>query len=182
MDAPTAPASPLRCRPHRPAGHLQWICDRRCSRWPPSTGSMPPACEGWSRRGAGLWAFSQGCGQGGGWRRGGGAARKLGPAACPRLAATMQASPASRASPMDLRQALFEVAAEHRLDAAGVRRLEQLAGLDGEPVALPTLVPRGVAVLAAALGGLGIGFWVAAQRPTPGRLGRFAPLDPESGV
>src|SRR5205085_612438 len=103
--------------------------------------------------------------------------RQYGRADCTRLAATMQASPASRASPMDLRQALFEVAAEHRLDAAGVRRLEQLAGLDGEPVALPTLVPRGIAVLAAALGGLGIVFWIAANWQTLGRFGRFALLE-----
>jgi uncharacterized membrane protein len=78
---------------------------------------------------------------------------------------------------MDLRQALFEVAAEHRLDAAGVRRLEQLAGFESEPAVLKTVVPRGVAVLAAALGGLGIVFWIAANWQTLGRFGRFALLE-----
>ena len=78
---------------------------------------------------------------------------------------------------MDLRQALFAIAAEHRLDGAGMRRLEQLAGLDREPGALASVVPRGVAVLAAALGGLGIVFWIAANWQTLGRFGRFALLE-----
>jgi len=78
---------------------------------------------------------------------------------------------------MDLRQALFEVAAEHGLDAAGMQRLDQLAGLEGEPAALQSVVPRGVAVLAAALGGLGIVFWIAANWQTLGRFGRFALLE-----
>ncbi len=78
---------------------------------------------------------------------------------------------------MDLRQALFEMAAEHRLDAAGVRRLEGLAGIDREPEGLATLLPKSVAVLAAALGGLGIVFWIAANWHTLGRFGRFALLE-----
>jgi uncharacterized membrane protein len=78
---------------------------------------------------------------------------------------------------MDLRQALFEMAAEHRLDAAGLRRLEQLAGLESEPDGLASALPRSVAVLAAALGGLGIVFWIAANWQTLGRFGRFALLE-----
>jgi uncharacterized membrane protein len=78
---------------------------------------------------------------------------------------------------MDLRQALFEIAAEHRLDAAGVRRLDGLAGLEREPGTLTAGLARGVAVLAAALGGLGIVFWVAANWQTLGRFGRFALLE-----
>jgi uncharacterized membrane protein len=78
---------------------------------------------------------------------------------------------------MDLRQALFEVAAEHRLDVTAVRRLAELAGLDREPDSLAAVVPRGVAVLAAALGGLGIVFWIAANWQTLGRFGRFALLE-----
>ena len=78
---------------------------------------------------------------------------------------------------MDLRLALSEIAAEHRLDARGRARLEALAGLHGEPTALAAWLPRGVAVLAAALGGLGLVFWIAANWQTLGRFGRFALLE-----
>jgi uncharacterized membrane protein len=77
---------------------------------------------------------------------------------------------------MDLRLALHELAALHRLDADATRRLHELAGLDGEPPALAGLLPRGIAVLAAALGGLGLIFWIAANWETLGRFGRFALL------
>jgi uncharacterized membrane protein len=77
---------------------------------------------------------------------------------------------------MDLRLGLADIAAEHRLDAQAVRRLEALAGLHDEPASLATWLPRGVAVVAAALGGLGIVFWIAANWDTLGRFGRFALL------
>lgn len=78
---------------------------------------------------------------------------------------------------MDLRLALSELATEHRLDARGRSRLEELAGLRDEPAALAIWLPRGVAVLAAALGGLGLVFWIAANWQTLGRFGRFALLE-----
>jgi uncharacterized membrane protein len=78
---------------------------------------------------------------------------------------------------MDLRLALSDIAAEHRLDARGHARLEELAGLRDEPPALAAWLPRGVAVLAAALGGLGLVFWIAANWQTLGRFGRFALLE-----
>ena len=78
---------------------------------------------------------------------------------------------------MDLRLALSEIAAEHRLDARGRARLEELADLRSEPPALAAWLPRGVAVLAAALGGLGLVFWIAANWQTLGRFGRFALLE-----
>ena len=77
---------------------------------------------------------------------------------------------------MDLRGGLFQIADAHRLDRSAVRRLEQLAGLHSEPAALAVWLPRGVAVLAAALGGLGIIFWIAANWQTLGPVGRFALL------
>lgn len=77
---------------------------------------------------------------------------------------------------MDLRLALHHLAAQHRLDADATRRLHELAGLEREPAALARLLPRGVAVLAAVLGGLGLIFWVAANWETLGRFGRFALL------
>ena len=78
---------------------------------------------------------------------------------------------------MDLRLALYEVAAKHRLDAPGMARLEQLGGLRGEPASTARWLPRGMAVLASALGGLGLIFWVAANWETLGRFGRFALLE-----
>jgi hypothetical protein len=77
---------------------------------------------------------------------------------------------------MDLRLALHDLAARHRLDGSATRRLHALAGLEAEPPALADLLPRGVAVLAAALGGLGLIFWIAANWETLGRFGRFALL------
>ena len=77
---------------------------------------------------------------------------------------------------MDQRLALHELAAQHRLDTRATRRLHQLAGLGAEPAVLADQLPRGVAVLAAALGGLGLIFWIAANWETLGRFGRFALL------
>jgi uncharacterized membrane protein len=77
---------------------------------------------------------------------------------------------------MDLRLALYELAAQHQLDAAATKKLQTLAGVNREPARLAYWLPRGVAVLAAALGGLGIIFWIAANWDTLGRFGRFALL------
>ena len=77
---------------------------------------------------------------------------------------------------MDTRLALYELAAQHRLDANAAAQLEQRAGLRDEPAALAHWLPRGVAVLAAALGGLGVILWIAANWDTLGRFGRFALL------
>ncbi len=78
---------------------------------------------------------------------------------------------------MNLRLELYQLAAEQRLDARATQRLERLAGLNDEPAGLNVWLPRGVAVLAAALCGLGIIFWVAANWETLGRFGRFALLE-----
>ena len=77
---------------------------------------------------------------------------------------------------MDLRLALYELAAQHKLDATGARKLAQIAGLHREPAQLAYWLPRGVAVLAAALGGFGVILWIAANWETLGRFGRFALL------
>lgn len=77
---------------------------------------------------------------------------------------------------MDLRPALHSLAAEHRLGAAERARLEHLAGLDAEPAGLNRTLPLGIAVLAAALLGLALIFWVAANWTSLGRFGRFALL------
>lgn len=77
---------------------------------------------------------------------------------------------------MNLRPALYELAHQHRLDSAATARLFELAGLTQEPPGLAQHLWRGVAVLAAALGGLGVILWLAANWDTLGRFGRFALL------
>jgi len=77
---------------------------------------------------------------------------------------------------MDLRLALHELEAAQGLDAQASRRLQALAGLGDEPRALKRWLPLGLAVLAAALLGLGLIFWIAANWETLGRFGRFAVL------
>ena len=77
---------------------------------------------------------------------------------------------------MDLRLALYELAAEYKLDARATDRLEQLAGLHDEPSGLVYRLPRAVAASAAALVGLGLIFLIAAHWGTMGRFGQFALL------
>jgi uncharacterized membrane protein len=77
---------------------------------------------------------------------------------------------------MDLRLSLYDWAAEHRLSLDSWRRLVRIAGLDDEPSRLADHLRRGVAIAAAALGGLGVVFWIAAHWDTLGRAGRFGLL------
>ena len=83
---------------------------------------------------------------------------------------------------MNLRLALHEVAEQHRLDAAARQRLIALAELHTAPAALAHWLPRGLAVLAAALGGFGVIVWIAANWDTLGRFGRFGLLMAFIGV
>lgn len=78
---------------------------------------------------------------------------------------------------MDLRLALYELSARHGLSTEGAQRLTALAGLGQPPALLAQRVARGVAVLAAALGGFGLILWLAANWDTLGRFGRFALLE-----
>lgn len=75
---------------------------------------------------------------------------------------------------MDARSTLFELAARHRLDPAATRRLIALAGLDTEPPDLARALPRWIGVLAAALVGLGLVLWVAANWDALGRVAQLA--------
>ncbi|MCM5680595.1 DUF2157 domain-containing protein [Schlegelella sp. S2-27] len=77
---------------------------------------------------------------------------------------------------MTLRLRLYELAARHRLDGTAQRRLRAWAGLEQEPPGVGHWLPQGAAVLAAALAGLGIVFWVAANWDALGRVGQFALL------
>ncbi|MFL6665028.1 MAG: DUF2157 domain-containing protein [Rhizobacter sp.] len=78
---------------------------------------------------------------------------------------------------MDLRLALYELTERGRLDASASRRLHTLAGLDEAPAGMAQAAPLGVAMLAAALGGLGIIFWIAANWESLGRGARFGLLE-----
>lgn len=64
---------------------------------------------------------------------------------------------------MDLRLALLELAALHQLTPEATARLTALGQFDTEPPLLKRTVACGVAIAGAALGGLGILFWVAAN-------------------
>lgn len=77
---------------------------------------------------------------------------------------------------MNVRQSLLELAGRHHLSRAHTQQLLQAAGLAEEPVALAAWLPRGVAVLGAALAGLGLMMWIAANWDVMGRVGHFALL------
>lgn len=77
---------------------------------------------------------------------------------------------------MNPRIALYGLAHRHRLDARDTRALLHAAGLDDEPAGLAQRLWPAIAVLAAALGGLGVILWLAANWDTLGRFGRFALL------
>jgi uncharacterized membrane protein len=77
---------------------------------------------------------------------------------------------------LSTRLALLEFAARRHLDAATFASLAQLAGIQAQPQQLLARLQRGLALLAAALGGLGIIFWVAANWNTFGRPVQFGLL------
>ncbi|KKO61639.1 hypothetical protein VM94_05414 [Janthinobacterium sp. KBS0711] len=77
---------------------------------------------------------------------------------------------------MDLRLAVYQLASTHALDAQQTRQLQEVAGFQREPARLAYWLPRGVAVLGAALLGMGLICWVAANWEDFGRMGRFALL------
>ncbi|TFZ00235.1 DUF2157 domain-containing protein [Ramlibacter humi] len=77
---------------------------------------------------------------------------------------------------MSTRLPIYELAERYRVPAAGTAELVQAAALGHEPGQLQRWLARGVAVLAAALFGLGIILWLAANWDTLGRMGRFALL------
>lgn len=77
---------------------------------------------------------------------------------------------------MSQRLALYQLASDHDLDATGTARLLTLAGESGEPPAAARRVWQALALLAAALVGLGLVMWVAANWDDLGRAGRFVLL------
>lgn len=77
---------------------------------------------------------------------------------------------------MDMRHTVNQLAGQHALSKEDRQRLLALSGLEHEPQGLKRSVPLGAALLGAALGGLGIIFWIAANWESLGRAGRFALL------
>jgi uncharacterized membrane protein len=77
---------------------------------------------------------------------------------------------------MDFRLSLYELADQHKLSPEDTRRLMQLGGLDAEPEQAAHKTAIGAAIAAAALGGLGIVMWIAANWDSFGRAGRFGLL------
>lgn len=78
---------------------------------------------------------------------------------------------------MNLRLALYALAARYDLSPQQSAQLRELSGLDAEPVAGARWLPRLVAILAAALVGFGIILWLAANWADLGRMTKFALLE-----
>mgnify|MGYP001964183761 CR=1 FL=1 len=77
---------------------------------------------------------------------------------------------------MNLRPLLHDLVRQHGLDRKAAVQLFALAGFEQEPAALRTRLWPVVALLGAALGGLGIVLWIAANWESMGRMQRFALL------
>jgi uncharacterized membrane protein len=77
---------------------------------------------------------------------------------------------------MNLRLAILSLTSRYALSAEAGAEIKRLAKLDAEPSSLPQQLSLGMAALGAALGGLGIVFWIAANWESMSRTGRFALL------
>ncbi|SHH73563.1 DUF2157 domain-containing protein [Massilia sp. CF038] len=77
---------------------------------------------------------------------------------------------------MDPRPVLHELATRYALSPAATQQLHALAARPYEPANLRRILPLGIALLAAALAGLGVVFWVAANWDGLGRSSKFALL------
>jgi uncharacterized membrane protein len=75
-----------------------------------------------------------------------------------------------------MRHTLLALASRHHLNRTQTQTLLHDAGLDREPDGVAVWLPRGVAVLAAALLGFGLVMWIAANWDTMGRTGHFVLL------
>ena len=78
---------------------------------------------------------------------------------------------------MDLRLAVADIAARYQLTHPQQLQLAAIATVDAEPAALTRTALAGIGVLGAALGGLGVIFWIAANWESLGRYGKFALLE-----
>lgn len=78
---------------------------------------------------------------------------------------------------MNLRLAILALSDKYGLSDDDSERLQQLAGLDEPSASLTEHLPLGSAILGAALGGLGVLFWIAANWASLPAWGRFALLE-----
>lgn len=78
---------------------------------------------------------------------------------------------------MNLRLAILALTDKYQLSASHHAELKRLAGVGRQPVALSRHLQTGVAILGAALGGLGMLFWIAANWPSLSSGARFALLE-----
>lgn len=78
---------------------------------------------------------------------------------------------------MGLRLSVYELTAQHGLSPEQARDLWRLAALDEEPPGTALWLTRLIAVLAAALLGLGLILWLAANWSDLGRMTKFALLE-----
>lgn len=78
---------------------------------------------------------------------------------------------------MNLRLAILSLTAEYGLSSQDGAALKQLAQLGAEPPSLAKQLAIGMAVVGAAMGGLGILFWIAANWESLSRFFRFALLE-----
>ncbi|WP_374581665.1 DUF2157 domain-containing protein [Pseudoduganella sp.] len=77
---------------------------------------------------------------------------------------------------MKLRTTIFQLAVHYKLDRYSTTELQTMAGLLGQPSWLPARLPMATAIAGAALLGLGIMFWIAANWDILGRFGRIVLL------
>ncbi len=77
---------------------------------------------------------------------------------------------------MNLRLAIYELAGHYQLDGPATQRLVELGRVEQQPASLLRTLACGIGVLAAALFGLGVVFWIAANWDSLGRTGQFALL------
>lgn len=78
---------------------------------------------------------------------------------------------------MNLRLAILALTDKYQLSAQHHAELKRLAGLEDAPPALSAHLQTGISLLGAALGGLGVLFWIAANWQALSGLGRFALLE-----
>lgn len=78
---------------------------------------------------------------------------------------------------MNLRLAILALTDKYQLSATQHAELGQLAGIGRQPASLSQHLQSGIAVLAAALGGLGMLFWIAANWQSLSGGSRFALLE-----
>lgn len=77
---------------------------------------------------------------------------------------------------MDLQLAVADIAERYQLTPHDRLRLADIAAVNAEPDNMKRTVLAGVGILGAALSGLGVIFWIAANWDSLGRFGQFALL------